>query len=119
MADDIVQRLIDTANPPERGALNRFIVDACLLLKEAAHEIQLLRHELEQCDRPDDRTEPDPVGIAKQLRYWLTDLQLADDPKQYLVARAYARIMELEALLWQWEKVGTEVRTHLEGSRGI
>lgn len=58
-------------------------------------------------------------NVNTQIKLWLTDLQLADDPKQYLLARAYARILELEALLWEWEKVGREVRVHLEGSHGI
>lgn len=53
-------------------------------------------------------------NLNQHLRYWLTDLQLADDPKQYLLARANARILELEALLWQWENLGREVREHFE-----
>lgn len=53
-------------------------------------------------------------NLNQHLRHWLTDLQLADDPKQYLLARANARILELEALLWQWEKIGREVCEYFE-----
>ena len=42
-------------------------------------------------------------NLNQQLNYWLTDLQLSNDPKQYLLGRAYARLLELESLLFQWE----------------
>lgn len=58
-------------------------------------------------------------NLNTQLKYWLIDLQLSNDPKQYLLARAHARILELESLLFQWENVGREVRQHLEGNHGI
>ena len=54
--------------------------------------------------------------LNTHLKLWLVDLQLSDDPKQYLLARAAARILELEALLWQWENLGREVREHFEGA---
>ena len=57
--------------------------------------------------------------LNTQLKHWLTDLQLADDPKQYLLGRAVARLLEMEALLWQWEKTGREIREHWEGNHGI
>lgn len=59
------------------------------------------------------------TDLNTQLRYWLIDLQLADDPKQYLLARACARMAEMEALLWQWTETGREVREHMEGNNGI
>lgn len=54
--------------------------------------------------------------LNTQLRHWLTDLQLANDPKQYLLARACARLVEMEALLWQWMETGQQVREHMEGN---
>jgi len=38
----------------------------------------------------------EPTPIVKQCQNWLVDLQLADDPKQYLLARVIAHIVELE-----------------------
>lgn len=49
------------------------------------------------------------TNLRKQLKYHLVDLQLADDPKQYLIGRVLARLEELETLLDKLESfMGTK-----------
>jgi hypothetical protein len=51
--------------------------------------------------------------MMRHAKYWLTDLQLSDDPKQYLLGQLVARLEELEHInerLTRWDSSTTTSR---------